>query len=216
MCKIPTFKDLLLYVSKSVLALHFERMEHFFVIMEEIWKDVVGYEGLYQVSNLGNVRSTDKYVNGKNDTKRFVKGKILKKHKNRFGYLYVHLSLGKRNHHKFSSIHRLVATAFIPKVDGKHNIDHINGKRDDNRVCNLRWCTTKENNSFPIYIQNKTLSSIKYHVLQIDKIDGKIIKEWDSCHEIARVLGFNQGHICDCCNGKRKSSNGYFWKYKTS
>lgn len=114
---------------------------------EEIWKDVVGYEGLYQVSNFGRVKSMDRYINGKH-----LKSKIKISSFDTKGYKFVWLS--KENTQKMFRIHRLVAIAFIPLVEGKDNIDHINGIKDDNRVENLRWCTKKENMNFPIAKEN--------------------------------------------------------------
>lgn len=111
--------------------------------MEEIWKDIEGYEGYYQVSNLGRVRSVERIVNGLK-----LKGKILSCGHDTKGYLFVNLS--KENKPKTLSVHRLVAQAFIPKIDGKDYVDHIDGSRDNNNVCNLRWCTHKENCNFEI------------------------------------------------------------------
>lgn len=111
--------------------------------MEEVWKDVVGYEGLYQVSNLGRVRSLDRIVNGNR-----LKGKILSQVKDTKGYLFLRLS--KNGNSKRFLVHRLIAEAFIPRIEGKNYIDHINGIRDDNRIENLRWCTHQENDSFPL------------------------------------------------------------------
>ena len=102
--------------------------------MEE-WRDIEGYEGLYQVSNKGRVKSL-KY----NKTK---KEKVLKFGTNRYGYKYVVLS--KDNTPKLKKVYRLVAEAFIPNPDNKPCIDHCNTIRTDDRVCNLRWCTYKEN-----------------------------------------------------------------------
>lgn len=120
--------------------------------MEEIWKDVVGYEGLYQVSNLGRVRSLDRIINH-----RKLKGKILSQAYDTKGYLFVNLS--KNNVAKPKRVHRLIANAFIEKINGKDYIDHINGIRDDNRIENLRWCTHQENDSFPISRLRRSLSN---------------------------------------------------------
>ena len=109
--------------------------------MKEIWKDIKGYEGMYQVSNLGRVRSL-----------KYGKYKILKGTKSK-GYLQVRLS--KNGYQTTYRIHRLVAEAFIDKIEGKNCVDHINGIIDDNRSENLKWCTVKENNTFPLAIKHK-------------------------------------------------------------
>lgn len=106
----------------------------------EEWRDVIGYEGKYQVSNLGNVRSLSYMRTGR------IKNLAL--HINKHGYVYV--ALLKDGKHKTCLVHRLVALAFIPNPDGKPCIDHINTIRNDNRVENLRWCTISENMRNPI------------------------------------------------------------------
>lgn len=106
--------------------------------MEEIWKDVVGYEGLYQVSNLGRVKSLR--------SKRSKDG-IMSLGKKQ-GYSVIIVPNGKSR--KMLLVHRLVAQAFIPNPENKPHIDHINGDRKDNRVENLRWCTPLENMNNPI------------------------------------------------------------------
>lgn len=114
-----------------------------FIMKQEIWKDVVGYEDFYQVSNMGNVRSKDTYVDG-----MLVKGKILTLYHDTKGYLFVWLNNGIEN--KMHRVHRLVAIAFIKRKEDKDFIDHINTVKDDNRVENLRWCTRSENMRNPI------------------------------------------------------------------
>lgn len=110
---------------------------------KEIWKPIKGYEGLYEVSNLGRVRSLDREIIYKNGAKHIHKGKILKLQYDRYGYLYI--TLNNKCDTKKCTVHRLVAEAFIPNVDNKPCIDHINTIKDDNRVENLRWVTYKEN-----------------------------------------------------------------------
>ena len=106
----------------------------------EQWKDIKGFEGLYQVSNLGNVRSLDMLVRAKNNNIQLKKGRLLKPQYNHAGYLRFDL-LGKK-----CRAHRLVAEAFINNSNNKEEVNHINAVRDDNRVENLEWNTKSENN----------------------------------------------------------------------
>lgn len=134
----------------------------------EIWKDVIGYEGAYEVSNLGNVRSLDRYIlrNGANN---FVEGKILKPYLNSNKYLTVSLSLnGKR---KTKSIHSLVALCFLNHKSKGHKIviDHINNIKTDNRLINLQLLTNKEN------INKMPKGSSKYVGVHFNKINKKWI-----------------------------------------
>ena len=111
----------------------------------EIWKPVVGYEGFYEVSSYGRVRSVDHYANTgiRHSKKRFVAGHILKLHEKRNGYLAVDLS--KENHVTTVAVHRLVAMAFLEKQEHHTQVNHINCDKRDNRVENLEWCTAEEN-----------------------------------------------------------------------
>lgn len=123
---------------------------------EEIWKDIKGWEGLYQVSNLGRVSSIDRYTLTKTGHKRFFKGQILVLRYDKDGYKVVHLRDATTKRSKLLKVHRLVAEAFVTKVDGKNCIDHINGNREDNVHSNLRWCTNNENLTFPLARVNRS------------------------------------------------------------
>ena len=191
--------------------------------MEEIWKDIEDYEG-YQVSNLGRVRSLDRY----NSRCYWIKGCILKPIMDKKGYLNVGLS--KNNQRKAFKVHRLVALHFIPNIENKPEIDHINTIKIDNTIflnedgsvnyekTNLRWVTPKENSNNPISLVNKSESKkgIKNHrhqpVLQYDK-DGNFIREWGTMTEAETTLNITH-KIHYVCQGKRKTCGGYIWKYK--
>jgi hypothetical protein len=115
------------------------------LIAEELWKDVVGYEGLYQCSNIGRVRSLDKVIHTNNQhgsCSKWKKGKQLKQYDNQHGYLVAHLHNGKP---KTIAVHRIIALAFIPNTDNKSEVNHIDGDKTNNKISNLEWNTRSEN-----------------------------------------------------------------------
>lgn len=118
---------------------------------DEIWKDIPGYEGYYEVSTLGNVRSIDRFVKSPTTDRLPIKGKPKSVCTDKYGYL--HVCLSKEHKTWYPTVHRLVALAFIPNPDNKPCIDHIDGDKLNNRLENLRWCTVKENNRNPITIK---------------------------------------------------------------
>lgn len=113
---------------------------------EEIWRPIVGYEGLYEVSSYGRVRSLDRYVKCDYERYRLHKGKVLSPAKDRYGYLSVVLSCNGK--HKTITVHRIVAQAFIPNPDNLPEINHRDEDKINNRVDNLEWCTAKYNMNY--------------------------------------------------------------------
>lgn len=176
----------------------------------EEWKDITGYEGLYQVSTLGNVRSYDKIVGCRGGKTRLVKGKILAPARSGNGYVKVMLTKNKTRRNR--NVHRLVAEAFIPNLDGFTDINHINEIKTDNRVSNLEWCSRCYNNHYS-RIPEKMNEAKKIRVKQVS-LDGEIINVWNGIREAARALGIkSHRHISDCCKGKAKTCYGFKWEY---
>ena len=172
---------------------------------KEIWRDILEYEGLYQVSNLGRVKSLKrKYRKNEN---------FIKTHKNKNGYISVILS--KNNISKNFLVHRLVAQAFIPNFNNLLEINHKNENKSDNCVSNLEWCSRKYNvnyNNLNKRINRINRKDLSKQVCQYD-LKGNFIKEWVSVMEIQRQLKYYNSAICECCNGKRRNAYGYIWKY---
>lgn len=179
--------------------------------VNETWKDIPGYENLYQISSTGRVKSLN--------YRRTSEEKILRPGLNSSSSGYYFVSLCKNGEWKYFRVHRLVALSFIPNPENKECVDHINGDRLDNRVENLRWCTQKENHNFPLAKKNKSQSLINNPkllkpILQIDKNTGEVIKEYPSIKDASKQLGIDQSQISKCAKGKEKSAGGFIWRYK--
>ena len=167
----------------------------------EVWKDIPGYEGKYQVSNLGRIRSLNY-----NREKRV---KVLRLHQNKKGY--VETKLSKNNIAKTIHVHVLAARAFIPNSDNKAEVNHKNGDKTDNSVENLEWVTHRDN----IIHSHETGLAGHYtrRILQYDKC-GNFLKEWTSTREAEKETGIHNANITACCKGRRSFAGGCIWRYK--
>lgn len=171
--------------------------------MIEEWKDINGYEELYQVSNYGNVRRI-KYDTNYRKTPKI---KNLTKTINN-GYFAVSLFLQQNK--KTVKVHRLVAQAFIDNPDNLPEVNHKDENKLNNNVDNLEWCTRKYNNNYGTRNKKMAISNSK-KVNQYD-LNGNFIKTWNSISEANLYLGLGH-HIGECCTGKRKTMGGYIWKF---
>lgn len=180
--------------------------------MEEIWKPIKGYEGLYEVSNLGNVRSLDhitiQKTKGNVTVHRLNKGRMLKCGRDKDNYCQV--SLCKDGKAVGKKVHRLVAEQFIPKIDGKNCINHIDCDRRNNRVDNLEWCTPSENVKHE-YKCGRVPNRAK-RVTQYDN-QGRVIKHWETIKEIEKTLKIFSASVSRVCKQKRGTAGGYIWRY---
>lgn len=160
--------------------------------MKEIWKDIDGCEGLYQVSNLGRV-------------KRVTTGRVLKGSKITGGYLGV--SLYKNSVMSTKKIHRLVAEAFIPNPESKSQVNHIDENKTNNKVSNLEWMTAKENSNHGTRNERLSIPIIATNI----KTDE--VTEFYGAHECARQLGLHQQNITEVLKGRYKQTVGSTFKY---
>lgn len=169
-------------------------------MLNEVWRDVAGYEGLYEVSSRGRVRG-------------LKRGNVLKPALSG-GYLFVVLC--KEGKRKDVYVHRLVATAFCPRDTEDTEVNHLNEIKTDNRADNLEWCTRLENIQHGTGIARHAEKQMNDHrskpVRQLS-LTGELVKEFPSVGEVVRVLGYDKGFLLRCISGKRPTAYGYRWQY---
>lgn len=180
--------DILLYLPK-----------HFNLYNMEEFRDIKGYEGLYQVSNFGRIKSL-----------WFGKEKILKEEIDNDGYRRVMLYKNKIGKHY--KIHRLVYITFIGEIDDDKQVNHLNEDKADNSIFNLNLLTSKENINYGSAIQRRADKRSKT-VIQFTK-DNEFVREYKSIHEAGKINNIQFKNISSCCLGKRKTCGGFIWKYK--
>lgn len=162
--------------------------------MIEIWKDIDGYEGEYQVSNLGRVKSNKS------------NGHILTPFDNGYGYLTVKLS--KHCKVKKHKVHRLVAIAFLDNPNHQTDVNHKDGNKHNNNKSNLEWCSRSHN------LRHAYGTGLRKTKKVIQKtIENNVVNEWENMQVACQRTGANISHVWQCCNGERKTANGYVWEY---
>lgn len=178
----------------------------------DLWKDIPNFEGLYQASTNGKIRS-------------LYKDKILKQEISKNGYCKIMLCKDKKR--KLFSVHRLIAKTFLNDYDNNLQVNHKDGNKQNNHIENLEMVTAKENirHSFknklqvpkkgkqhPLYKkygkENKTSKKVNQYDLK-----GNFIRTWNSIMDVQRSLGISNGNISSCCNGKKTSAGGYLWRH---
>lgn len=162
--------------------------------MEE-WKDIEGYEGIYQVSNEGRVKSL-----------KFGKEKLMKPIFDGSGYMMIELlKNGVANKRK---VHKLVAEAFITNPNEYTIVHHIDHNKTNNIAENLEWMSKEKHDGLHNVEKTEKLSKVVYQYT----LNGELVKIWNSTRECGRN-GFNEGNVASCCRGERKTHKGYIWKY---
>ena len=180
----------------------------------EVWKDIKDYEGLYQVSNFGRIKSLERYKNC-HSKKVLVKEKLLSGHTRRPNTNdYLNVVLSKNGECKRYAIHRLVAQEFIDNPDGKPQVNHIDGNKQNNRADNLEWCTNKENCIHAV--KNGLFRKKKNKKIIQLSLRGEKLKVWDTLAEIQDELGIDKRLVHRCCNHyeNTKKAKGFIWKFE--
>lgn len=183
-------------------------------MMDEVWKDIDGFDGLYQISNHGRVKSLSKefLVSNqycKTNNYRKTKERILKPQLDKHGYHRITLCKDGKKYLK--QIHRLVALAFVSNPCDLPLVNHKNEIKTDNRSCNLEFCTSSYNQNYGT-IKERISAAQSFDITQ-HTLGGLFIKKWHGINKASRELKINHANIISCCQGKRKSAGGYIWRY---
>lgn len=183
----------------------------------EVWKDIIDYPN-YQVSNLGRVKSKERYTKQRNGI-NLRKEKLLNPQKDHKGYLYVRLY--NENGWKYFKVHILVAKTFLPNLHNEPTVDHIDRNKENNKIDNLRWA------SYIVQANNKDKTKIIKNMKKIGKLrlpnrkqkvkqydlKNNLIKEYISSREASKILNISETSISNCINGYSKTAGGYVWTH---
>lgn len=177
------------------------------------WREIEGYEGYYEVSDTGEVRSVDRAVPDKKLGTKRLKGKAMKlsesKDKKRDGQGYLVVNLRKNHTSTVVQVHRLVAFAFIANPNNLPTVNHKDGNKHNNVVDNLEWATYAENNIHAL--KSELRHPRRCDIAMVDS-DGVIINEFKSVSEASRETGIGRGVISHCVNGRIRTAGGFVWK----
>lgn len=176
---------------------------------KEIWKDIPQFSGLYEASNYGRIRRTERYIVRNNGNPLFLKERIMKQVKKSNGRMYVNLYKDGKKYCK--TVHRLVMSAHVPNPE---HLEHINHKDEDptnNRLDNLEWCTEWYNHHYGTKIERVAQKQCK--PINCYDIDGNFIKTYDSIKEASKDLGEDASKITKICKHKWKNSTKYLFEY---
>ena len=174
---------------------------------KEIWKIYPEYDFI-EVSSLGNVRTKDHWVSGKNGSRRLIKGHTLKQYQERNGYMRVHFRVNGKTVNL--CVHRMVATCFLPNEKGLPEVNHKDNDPTNNRLDNLEWCTRKYNEAYKKNFGTSPTQVLGRPVFAVDLKTGKILR-FETRAEAAQQLGVNEGHICSVVKGERQQTGGYWF-----
>ena len=230
-CEVTIHRKLDAQISRRMLAPYTEHLGFLLIPMsEEIWKPVLGYEGLYEVSSLGNVRSVDRVIVKESGKTCNLKGVVrsVRLNKKRKNYQYRQMDLSKNGIVKTLHVAHLVCEAFHgPRPEG-YQCMHLDGDCANDRADNLAWGTVYENSNEPI--RRKRLSNVAenrfskywkkgYFDSQLRpciqySLSGELIKEYRCIRDAERKTGIDHITISRACRGILKTSGGYIWKYK--
>lgn len=179
--------------------------------MQEVWKDIEGYEGLYQISNCGRVKSLN--------YRRHGYPQILVPKENNSGRLWIELARDREK--RCFLIHRLVAQAFIPNPNGYAEINHKDENPHNNVADNLEWCNRQYNVSYyyqrhpngPTKCCSERYGNRKKLPIEQRSADGVVVRIWKNSREIFLETGMSDWSISECCRGNRNTAYGYYWQY---
>lgn len=185
----------------------------------EIWKDIKGFEGYYQISNMGNVRSLDRF-----DGIRNLRGQSIRPNSKRNGYLQV--GLRRDSKRKWTTIHRLVATHFIDNPENRPQVNHIDGNKLNNTVDNLEWATPAQNlyhaRKNNLIEAPKGKEHVNFGICGAESKSAKKVVRYDKDSKETKVYealilteddGFDRTSVSKCCNKKLKTHKGYQWYF---